>query len=160
MFGILTSAVVILTSVPDKDIYEAESDYLYECGLQLKQDGMVVEGKVFKDIPIGIAVWSDYNRIRDCVFMNCSDEGVLVLGDYNFFVNCVFWRCVDGVELQNVRGNIFINCQFLGNSHMGVDGIGYHNYKNVFNKCTFYKSTVWFRSWNTNLLIDCYYLDV
>ena len=137
----------------------AETDFIYECGLQLKKNGQKIENLLFKDIPIGIAIWSCDNIIANCTFINCPDEGILVLGDNNTIINCLFVECCDGIELQDSSNNSFINCNFIYCYHAGVDGLGFHNYNNQFKNCIFYDSIVWFREMNDNNFTDCWFSD-
>ncbi len=138
-----------------------ETDFKYEVGINIKIDNQIMENKVFYDIPIGIAVWSSNNRISNCTFIQCSDEGILLIGSNNIIENCVFYECLDGVELQESSNNVFINCRFLSNSHAGIDAIKNNNSNNLFSFCFFYDNyySCYFKESENNEFVNCTFLD-
>lgn len=138
-----------------------ETDFKYETGIKITEDGQIIENKVFYDIPIGIAVWSSDNNIINCTFINCSDEGILLIGSNNTIENCVFYKCVDGIELQKSSDNTFINCRFISNTHAGIDAIYCNNDNNLFSFCLFYDNHYgcYFKESENNEFMNCTFLD-
>lgn len=143
------------------ELVTRETDFKYEYGLKIIKDNQTIENYVFKDIPIGIAVWSSNNLIINCTFINCSDEGIILLGSNNTIENCVFYMCVDGIELQRSSNNTFINCRFLSNTHAGIDGILENNNDNLFSFCIFYDNPYgcYFNESKDNEFVNCSFLD-
>lgn len=133
----------------------------YEFGIKITEDYQTVENKIFHDIPIGLAVWSNHNRISNCSFIGCDDEGIVFFGNNNLVVNCVFYGCADGVELQNSFSNHFVDCRFFNCSHAGIDGIYENNNYNVMDNCLFVDNFMgaYFKDSYGNKYVDCQFLD-
>jgi len=55
--------------VSQKTQISAETDYIYERGMNLEKNGQKIENLLFKDIPIGIVIWSCENTIANCTFI-------------------------------------------------------------------------------------------
>lgn len=143
------------------ELVTRETGGKYEVGIKIVKGNQVIENHVFKDIPIGIAVWSSNNLIVNCTFINCSDEGILLIGSNNIVENCVFYQCCDGIELQRSSNNTFINCRFLSNTHAGIDGIISSNNYNSFISCVFYDNMmgVYFSQSQNITFDDCLFVD-
>jgi len=158
---LIVSMTLLICSLSVASYITKETDFKYEIGISIKIDNQIVENKVFYDIPIGIAVWSSNNRISNCTFIQCSDEGILLIGSNNIIENCVFYECLDGVELQESSNNVFINCRFLSNTHAGVDAIKHNNNNNMFYSCLFFDSLwgCYFSRSIGNEFVECTFLD-
>jgi len=111
----------------------------YECGMRADDDGAIISGYIFKDIAIGICVWASDTIIRDCLFINCKDEGIVLMptGNNNSIIDCIFIECCDGIELQQAHDSIILNCEFIRNWHAGIDIIGDPSYNTLITKCEF-----------------------
>ena len=159
LLAIMMTTVCTLTIFfyDTKDVITAQTDYIYETGMQIKMSGQKVENQVFVDIPIGIIVWSSNNLIANCTFIFCYDEGILLIGDNNTIENCVFYYCCDGIELQESSNNLFINLWFFNNYHAGIDAICHSNNNNSFYNCLFYYNVLgaYFKQSENNSFIDC-----
>ncbi|MDH7507207.1 MAG: right-handed parallel beta-helix repeat-containing protein [Thermoplasmatota archaeon] len=115
--------------------------------------------------PIGIALWTSYNLIENCIFTGCLDEAIALLGsqyskcDYNKITYCEFYNNCDGIELQNSSNNIISNCKFYNNSHIGINAIKSSNNKNIILNCEIHNNTVggiYLSSSSNNHIIDCF----
>lgn len=141
------------------EIIMQQSDYLYETGIKIVEDGQIVENQVFIDIPIGIAVWGSETTIKNCTFINCSDEGIVFfeMSHNNTIKNCIFYGCIDGVELQSSHNNSFYNCVFIENSHAAIDAIHGANNNNTFFNCGFYNNYMVMYCYDSygNAFVDC-----
>lgn len=155
------SVLLLACSLSLASYISRETDFIYETGISIKIDNQVVENKVFYEIPIGIFVWSSNNRISNCTFINCSDEGIILIGSNNTIENCVFYNCCDGIELQRSSNNTFINCIFLSNYHAGIDAIKDSNNNNKFYSCLFYDSPYgcFFKESENNEFINCEFIE-
>jgi len=80
---------------------------------------------------IGIAIFSDNNRIKNCLFTNCTDEGVFIGGTHNTIENCTFIGCCDGIELRFATHNQILNCTFLNNTHAAIDILPHTNHTQI-----------------------------
>ena len=158
---IIILAILLASSLSLASYITKETNFKYEAGIELREDNQVIENKVFYEIPIGIFVWSSNNRISNCTFINCSDEGIILIGSNNTIENCVFYKCADGVELQKSSNNTFINDRFLSNTHAGIDAIKNNNNDNTFYLCLFYENYYgcFFKESKDNEFIDCTFLD-
>ena len=87
----------------------------------LQQENTFIQNQIFKDIPIGIAIWSDNNTIDKCIFINCSDEGLFIYGKNTTITNCIFYECCDGIEFYNQTDYTIKNCLFINNWHKNVE---------------------------------------
>ena len=137
---IVIIALLLVCSLVLASYITKETDFKYETGIKVVKGNQIIENYIFKDIPIGIAVWSSNNRIANCTFINCSDEGIVLFGSNNTIEYCVFYQCCDGIELQGSSNNSFINLWFIDNSHAGIDAIKRDNNNNRFSFCVFYGS--------------------
>ena len=157
--GFCVFCSVTIPSNPANEIITSQSDFKYETGIRITEDGQEIKNKTFVDIPIGIAVWGSMTNIENCTFINCSDEGIVFfeMSHNNIVRNCVFYQCVDGIELQRSCNNSFYNCDFIENSHAGVDAIHGSNNDNSFYNCTFHDNYMGIYSYDSygTLLINC-----
>ena len=116
---------------------------LYTTGMKISADHTTIEHSTFHDTPIGIALWSSQNTISDCVFYNCSDEGIVLLGAQNnpctdnTITSSRFTNNCDGIELQYATFNHITTCHFTSNTHAGIDAIESDNNHNTIATCTF-----------------------
>lgn len=116
---------------------------LYTTGAKISADHTTIEHCTFHHTPIGIALWSSQNTISDCVFHNCSDEGIVLLGTPNNFCSnntittSLFTNNCDGIELQFATNNHITTCYFTSNTHAGIDAIESDNNHNTITHCTF-----------------------
>jgi len=158
---ILIVLFLLLGSIVSSSYITKMTDFKYEYGIKIDIDNTIIENLVFKDIPIGICVWSSNNIIRNCTFISCSDEGIILIGSNNTIENCVFYKCVDGVELQQSSDNVFIYCRFLGNTHAGIDAIKNNNNNNIIDQCVFIDNLYgsYFSKSIKNEYIDCVFSD-
>ena len=142
--GLYTSAVSIVSSstiVVDCDIYET---------------------------PIGIAIWTSNNLIKNCKIWGCKDEAIALLGtpyskcNYNSIINCEFYKNCDGIELQYSSYNTIKNCEFYENTHTGIDAISSSNNYNIISGCEIYNNKVngiYISSSSENKIMDCSIYD-
>ncbi len=120
---------------------------LYTTGMKISANHTTIEHCTFHDTPIGIALWSSQNTISDCVFYNCSDEGIVLLGAQNnpctdnTITSSRFTNNCDGIELQYATFNHITTCHFTSNTHAGIDAIESDNNHNTFVNCTFTDNT-------------------
>lgn len=160
MFSILLLLILIIAAgvIADanKESFTAETGFIYEYGIGLQVNGGFVENKVFYDIPIGISIWSSDNKVVNCSFIGCSDEGIYIVGSNNTVVNCVFYGCCDGIELVGSSNNTFAGCVFICCSHAGVDVLS-GSFGNVFCDCVFVDSTAVFIDQCDNVFVDCWF---
>ena len=113
---------------------------LYETGIRVTEDNQTFEYYVFTDIAIGFAVWASNTTIRYCTFINCSDEGIVFFStsQFNKVENCLFVDCCDGIELQQSHFTTISNCTFNNNWHAGIDIIGQPSHNvSIDSSCTF-----------------------
>ena len=121
------------------DIIVGVTGHKYESGIRVTEDNMVISGKLFRDIAIGIAVWASNVTIRDCIFINCSDEGIVFFCTSHGSVvdGCIFVECCDGIELQQAHNTTICYCEFTDNWHAGIDAIGKPSYNVSVFECEF-----------------------
>ena len=137
---------------------------LYSSGVKIIASNTLVDDCNIYDTPVGIAIWSSYNTIQNCVFKGCEDEGIALLGSQNSecnnnnILNCVFYDNCDGVELQYSSYNIISNCEFYENTHTGIDAVAKSNDNNIISNCKIYNNIVhgiYFSGSSENQLINC-----
>ena len=113
----------------------------YASGIKISADKTTITDCNIFDTPVGIAVWSSNNKISNCKFWGCSDEGIAFLGsssnqcNNNIVTDCEFYDNCDGIELQYSSNNVISNCKFYDNTHAGIDAIGSSNNNNVISGC-------------------------
>ena len=137
---------------------------LYSTGVKITVSNTEIDDCNFFNTPIGIAVWSSENNIKNCVFKGCEDEGIALLGSKytechnNEILNCTFYDNCDGVELQYSSGNTISNCEFYENTHTGIDAIAKSNNNNVISDCKIYNNRVhgiYLSGSSDNKIINC-----
>lgn len=115
---------------------------LYTMGIKIIGPRTIVENCEIFDTPVGIAIWSSGNTIKNCQFKRCKDEGIALLGtttskcNKNQIINCQFYENCDGIELQYSQNNTISNCVFYNNTHAGIDAIASSNNNNIISYCT------------------------
>jgi parallel beta-helix repeat protein len=141
---------------------------LYSTGVKITASKTLIDNCNIYDTPVGIAVWTSDNTIKNCVFKGCKDEGIALLGSKNSecnnneILNCVFYDNCDGVELQYSSGNTISNCEFYDNTHTGIDAIAKANDNNIVSNCRIYNNLVhgiYFSGSSENQIIDCQITD-
>jgi parallel beta-helix repeat protein len=116
---------------------------LYSTGVKITKARTTITRCIFRDTPIGIAVWGSHTTISQCSFLNCSDEGIAILGsntstcDTTHITACVFSQNCDGIELQRSSDNLIEDCRFSDNTHAGIDMIESANTQNTISRCDF-----------------------
>jgi parallel beta-helix repeat protein len=121
---------------------------IYTTGLRINADKTKILNCNIYENPIGLAIFSNENRIDNCMFWNCRDEGIALIGtkiskcDYNVISNCTFFNNCDGLELQFSSNNLIENCSIYNNSHTGIDAIISSNNRNLIKKCKIYNNKV------------------
>jgi len=137
---------------------------LYSSGIKITADRTEIYDCKIIDTPVGIAVWSSENRIENCTFIGCKDEGIALLGSKNSpcndnaILNCVFYENCDGIELQYSQKNTISNCEIYDNTHTGIDAIASKNDENVISDCNIYNNRVhgiYLSASSENKIIDC-----
>jgi len=114
---------------------------LYTTGIKIVNNNIKIENCNMYSTPIGIAIWSSENIIKNCIFSNCNDEGIVLIGSKyskctnNEIINCSFYQNCDGIELQYSSYNLIKNCTFNNNTHSGIDAIGSSNDYNYISNC-------------------------
>lgn len=141
---------------------------LYTSGVRITASTTEIYNCNIYDTPIGIAIWTSDNIIKDCYFKGCEDEGIALLGsnysdcNNNKIINCIFQKNCDGIELQYSSKNIIDNCKFYNNTHSGIDAITSSNDENVISNCEIYNNDVhgvYLASSSDNQIIDCIISD-
>ena len=141
-----------------------EAPGLYPQSIKITSDDTKISNCNIYNTPVGIAIWSNYNIIENCVFRNCKDEGIALLGsknnpcDYNTISDCVFYDNCDAIELQYSSKNTISNCEIYENTHSGIDAIASNNNKNIISNCNIYDNDVhgiYLSSSKENKIIDC-----
>ena len=136
---------------------------LYTTGIKLNAPKTTITNCEFMDTPIGIAVWSSENTIKNCRFTRCTDEGIALLGSSaasctkNVIANCEFTKNCDGIELQHASENIIMNCMFSDNTHSGIDAI-FSNNENTIENCEIKNNAVhgiYLSRSSENMIKDC-----
>ena len=121
---------------------------LYSSGILITSSGVnVYDCKIF-DNPVGIVIWTSDNKIENCIFYGCKDEGIALIGSSysecqnNQINNCKFYDNCDGIELQYASANTISNCEIYSNSHTGIDAIASSNNLNKISDCKIYDNEV------------------
>ena len=136
-------AILITSMIPIEKEYDTiivgVTGHKYEWGIKVSADNTVVSGIIFRDIAIGICVWGSNTTIRDCLFINCSDEGVVIFptSQGSTIEDCIFIECCDGIELQQAHNTTIQRCEFIRNWHTGIDIIGEASYNVSIIDCEF-----------------------
>lgn len=134
-------------------------------GIYVCSSNTEIEDCSIYDTPIGVAVWTSSNVIKNCRFWGCRDEGVALLGSIssacnnNRITNCVFYNNCDGVELQYSSNNMIFGCEFYENTHTAIDAIAESNNENTISSCKIYNNTcngIYLSSSSNNLITGCY----
>lgn len=137
---------------------------LYSQGIKISSEYTEIDNCKIFNTPIGIAIWTNNNKIYNSIFFGCRDEGIALLGssknpcDNNLISNCVFYNNCDGIELQYSSYNKILNCKFFNNSHTGIDIIASNNNENIISNCDIINnkvSGIYFSSSDNNKIIDC-----
>ncbi|MEM0493016.1 MAG: pectinesterase family protein [Candidatus Thermoplasmatota archaeon] len=121
---------------------------LYSTGIYISSSRTIVDNCRVYGTRIGIAVWSSYNTISNCVVTGCSDEGIALLGTeisqcgYNTINGCRLYGNGDGIEMQSSSYNNIINCEIYDNTHTGINCIGSSNNNNVISSSRIYSNKV------------------
>ena len=141
---------------------------LYTTGIKITSSGVKIEDCKIYDTPIGIAIFTSNNIIKNCEFWGCKDEGIALIGSLysdcknNEIRNCIFHNNCDGIELQYSSENTIINCEFFDNTHSGIDAISLSNDKNIISNCKIYNNNVhgiYLHSSSDNQIIDCIFFN-
>jgi len=158
---LLLICIICLSSSLSLTVYSAQTTHKYETGIRITEDNQIINNQIFRNIPIGIAIWSSNNTISDCTFWECSDEGILLLGSNNNIIDCTFTNCLDGIELQKSSNNVFTNCKFTNCNHAGIDGIINNNNNNLFYSCTFTNNCYgcFFKESENNIFENCIFTN-
>lgn len=137
---------------------------IYTTGIRTIADHITIKHCSIQKTPVGIALWSSNNTINNCVFTECSDEGIVIISssykkaDNNIIKQCVFTKNCDGIELQGSCYNIITDCHFEDNTHDGIDAIRSDNNINIISHCTVINNAVhgiYFSSSAYNTITDC-----
>jgi parallel beta-helix repeat protein len=137
---------------------------LYSAGVKITSSNTIIDDCNIYDTPVGIAIWTSDNTIKNCEFRGCKDEGIALLGseysdcNNNKILNCVFYDNCDGIELQYSSGNTITDCVFYDNTHTGIDAIAKSNDNNIISNCKIYNNRVhgiYFSASSENQIIDC-----
>jgi parallel beta-helix repeat protein len=121
---------------------------LYTTAIHVSAPNTKIENCNIHDTPIGIAIWSSDNTIKNCNFWGCTDEGIALLGstvspcDNNLITNCKFYNNCDGIELQHASYNTISNCIIHDNTHTGIDAITQANNHNTITDCDIFNNEV------------------
>lgn len=128
-----------ITPVVEYDVIVGVTEHKYEYGIKVSEDDTVISHIIFKDIAIGITVWASNVTIRDCIFINCSDEGIVFFhtSSGSIVEDCSFIECNDGIELQQAHNTTITNCKFIRNYHAGIDVIERPSYNVLVIDCEF-----------------------
>lgn len=137
---------------------------LYANAIRITGNNNKIENCNIYSTPVGIAIWSSNNLIKNCTFWNCQDEGIALLGskytqcNNNKITYCIFYDNCDGIELQYSSENQIMHCSFYNNTHSGIDAIAQDNNYNIISNCKIYNNRVngiYLSSSKNNQIIDC-----
>ena len=137
---------------------------LYTTGIKITASNVKIEDCNIYDTPVGIAIFTSGNIIKNCRFWGCKDEGIALIGSNysecieNEITNCIFHNNCDGIELQYSSDNIISNCEFFDNTHTGIDAISSSNDRNKIINCNIYNNSVngiYLHSSSGNQITDC-----
>lgn len=138
---------------------------LYSQGIKFSSINIEIDNCKIFNTPVGIAVWTNENKIHNCVFYGCKDEAIALLGNTNnpcnnnIISDCTFYNNCDGIELQNSYYNKILNCKFYNNTHTGIDAITSNNDENIISNCEIIYNRVngiYLSTLNNNKIIDCF----
>lgn len=141
---------------------------IYTTGVRTIADNITIQYCSIEKTPVGLALWSSNNTIKNCVFTDCTDEGIVIISssfkkaDHNLIQQCVFTNNCDGIELQGSCYNTINDCLFEDNTHDGIDAICSGNDNNVISQCTIIDNAVhgiYFSSSAYNTIRDCIIAD-
>jgi len=141
---------------------------LYASGIRIIGKETTLNNCKFLDTPIGVSIWSDSNIINNCLFINCSDEGIVLLStilstaNNNLIENCTFENNCDGIELQQSCNNTIKFCILNNNYHSGIDGISNNNNYNLILNCTITNNSVhgiYLTNSHDNLIKNCVFYN-
>jgi len=141
---------------------------LYSQGIKISSKNTEIDNCKIFNTPVGIAIWTNENKINNSVFYGCKDEGIALLGSIdnpcnnNLISNCIFYNNCDGIELQYSSYNKILNCKFYNNTHTGIDAIASDNNENIISNCEIINNRVngiYLSSSYNNKIIDCYIKD-
>lgn len=137
---------------------------LYSQGIKISSKNIEINNCKIFNTPVGIAIWTNENKIHNSIFYGCKDEGIALLGssnnpcNNNIISDCIFYDNCDGIELQYSLYNKILNCKFYNNTHIGIDAIASDNNENVISNCEIINNRVngiYLSSSNNNKIIDC-----
>jgi len=137
---------------------------LYSTAIKVTRSNTEINNCLIQNTPVGIAIWTSENIVKNCDFRECEDEGIAFLGwknsdcKNNKVLNCTFTENCDGIELQYSSDNIIRDCNFYRNSHTGIDAIASSNNNNKIIGCIIKNNRVngiYFSSSSDNEIIDC-----
>jgi parallel beta-helix repeat protein len=137
---------------------------LYTTGIKITSPNIIIEDCNIYDTPVGVSVFTSDNKIINCEFSGCKDEGIVLIGTSfsdckeNEIVNCRFFDNCDGIELQYAIENKIINCEIFENTHTGIDAISEGNDRNEIINCKIYNNSVhgiYLHSSSDNIISNC-----
>ncbi len=137
---------------------------LYTTGIKITASNVQIEDCNIYDTPVGIAIFTSGNTVKNCEFWGCKDEGIALIGTSfsdcieNKIINCIFHDNCDGIELQYSSENSIIDCEFFDNTHTGIDAITSSNDRNIILNCKIYNNSVhgiYLHSSSNNQISDC-----
>jgi parallel beta-helix repeat protein len=137
---------------------------LYTSAIRITADNIEIKNCNIYNTPVGISVWSSNNKIENCDFNNCKDEGIALIGssyyecNNNQITNCRFIENGDGIELAYSSNNIISGCEFYRNSYAGIDSISSSNKKNTIIDCKISENKVYgiyLGSSSENKIMNC-----
>jgi len=137
---------------------------LYSQGIKISSKNIEIDNCKIFNTKVGIAIWTNENKIYNSVFYGCKDEGIALLGssknpcNNNLISDCIFYNNCDGIELQYSSYNKILNCKFYNNTHTGIDAIASDNNENVISNCEILNNRVngiYLSSSDNNKIIDC-----
>jgi len=141
---------------------------LYTSAIRITASNTEIYNCNIFDTPVGIAIWTSDNKIENCYFSGCKDEGIALIGtsysdcSNNKITNCIFIKNCDGIELQYSSRNTIDNCDFYENTHSGIDAIAKSNDENIISNCEIYNNDahgIYLASSSNNQIIDCIISD-
>jgi len=137
---------------------------LYTTAIKVVVNNVIIEDCNIYDTPIGVAIFTSKNTIKNCEIWGCKDEGIALIGtefsdcSENKIINCKFHDNCDGIELQYSSDNKIIDCEIFNNTHTGIDAISSKNDRNEIINCKIYNNTVhgiYLHSSSENQISDC-----
>jgi parallel beta-helix repeat protein len=118
---------IILLLILSNTVTAGKYDYI-----QRVDKPTIITNKIFRDTPIGLAIWSSNTIVINCLFINCTDEGIIICNSVNNLIMFnYFIDCVDGIELQISGYNKILFNKFWDIEHMGIDAIHQSNNYNL-----------------------------